>query len=77
MQNPLAMQDRIEQDFDGSFYLIRKASKSKDFLIDFDEGGRSRIQILQAHIWRKMRKRQLLGCSIQSCLVNGQTCGQA
>ena len=50
MQNPLAKQDRIEQDFDGSFYLIRKASKSKDFLIDFDEGGRSRIQILQARI---------------------------
>ena len=41
MQNPLAKQDRIEQDFDGSFYLIRKASKSKDFSIDFGEGGTS------------------------------------
>ena len=69
MQNPLAKQDRIEQDFDGSFYLIRKASKSKDFSIDFDEGGRSRIQILQDRIWRKIRKRLLLGCSIRSCLA--------
>ena len=68
-QNPLAKQNRIEQDFDGSFYLIRKASKSKDFLIDFDEGGRSRIQILQARIWRKIRKRLLLGCSIRFCLA--------
>ena len=50
MQNPLAKQDRIEQDFDGRLYLIRKVSKSKDFSIDFDEGGRSRIQILQARI---------------------------
>ena len=69
MQNPLAKQDRIEQDFDGSFYLIRKASKSKDFSIDFGEGGRSRIQILQARIWRKIRERLLLGCSIRSCLA--------
>ena len=69
MQNPLAKQDRIEQDFDGRLYLIRKVSKSKDFSIDFDEGGRSRIQILQARIWRKMRKRQLLGCSIRFCLA--------
>ena len=50
MQNPLAKQDRIEQDFDGRLYLIRKVSESKDFLIEFDEGGRSRIQILQARI---------------------------
>ena len=49
-QNPLAKQDRIEQDFDGRLYLIRKVSKSKDFSIDFGEGGRSRIQILQARI---------------------------
>ena len=67
--NPLAKQDRIEQDFDGSFYLIRKASKSKDFSIDFDEGGRSRIKILQARIWRKIRERLLLGCSIRFCLA--------
>ena len=69
MQNPLAKQDRIEQDFDSRLYLICKVSKSKDFLIDFDEGGRSRIQILQARIWRKIRKRLLLGCSIRSCLA--------
>ena len=68
-QNPLAKQDRIEQDFDSRLYLICKVSKSKDFLIDFDEGGRSRIQILQARIWRKIRKRLLLGCSIRSCLA--------
>ena len=68
-QNPLAKQDRIEQDFDSILYLIRKVSKSKDFLIDFDKSGRSRIQILQARIWRKMRKRLLLGCSIWSCLA--------
>jgi len=49
-QNPLAKQNRIEQDFDGRLYLIRKVSKSKDFSIDFGEGGRSRIQILQARI---------------------------
>ena len=69
MQNPLAKQDRIEQDFDGRFYLIRKVSKSKDFLIDSDEGGRSRIQILQARILRKIRKRLLLGCSIRFYLA--------
>ena len=49
-KNPLAKQDRIEQDFDSILYLIRKVSKSKDFSIDFGEGGRSRIQILQARI---------------------------
>ena len=49
-KNPLAKQDRIKQDFDGRLYLIRKVSKSKDFLIDFDKSGRSRIQILQARI---------------------------
>ena len=69
MQNPLAKQDRIEQDFDGRLYLIRKVSKSKDFSIDFGEGGRSRIQILQARIWRKIRKRLLLGCSIRFYLA--------
>ena len=68
-KNPLAKQDRIEQDFDGRLYLIRKVSKSKDFSIDFGEGGRSRIQILQARIWRKIRKRLLLGCSIRFCLA--------
>ena len=69
MQNPLAKQNRIEQDCDGRLYLIRKVSKSKDFSIDFGEGGRSRIQILQALIWRKIRKRLLLGCSIRSYLA--------
>ena len=53
MQNPLAKQDRIEQDFDGRLYLIRKVSKSKDFSIDFGEDGRSRIQILQARFLRR------------------------
>ena len=50
MQNPLAKQDRIKQDSDGKLHLIRKVAKSKDFSIDFDEGRRSRIQILQARI---------------------------